>query len=152
MSTALAADPLAKERLRMWVRLLGVTRAAENQLREFLRLKHQTTLPRFDVMAALHRRGEPTTMSEISRMLLVSNGNVTAVVDRLEADELVRRGGSSTDRRTVYVTLTPKGVEHFERLAADHERWINKLFDSLTTSEIETMTTIMKRMRKGAKP
>jgi hypothetical protein len=41
----------SKRRLKMWIRLLGATRAAENELREYLRLKHETTLPRFDVMA-----------------------------------------------------------------------------------------------------
>ena len=68
-------DPLSKRRLKTWIRLLGVTRSAENHLREFLRLNHDTTLPRFDVMAALWRRREGVTMSDLSRMLLVSNGN-----------------------------------------------------------------------------
>jgi DNA-binding MarR family transcriptional regulator len=65
--------------------------AAEGHLREHLRVNHDTTLPRFDVMAALWRRREGVTMSELSRMLLVSNGNATAVVDRLEKDGLARR-------------------------------------------------------------
>ena len=75
---------LSKARLRLWVRLLRVTRGAENGLREWLRTTHNTTLPRFDVMAALYRSRDGLTMSELSRMLLVSNGNATAVVDRLE--------------------------------------------------------------------
>ena len=77
---------LSKRRLKMWIRMLGVTRASESHLREFLRLQHGTTLPRFDVLAALYRRRDGVTMSELSRMLLVSNGNATAVVDRLEAE------------------------------------------------------------------
>lgn len=149
MSTELAADPLSKQRLRLWVRLLGVTRTAEGSLREFLRRNHQTTLPRFDVMAALQRRGERITMSEISRTLLVSNGNVTAVVDRLEADGLVRRSADGVDRRTVYVSLTAKGARQFERLAADHEREVNALFGSLSASEIDSLTVILKRLRMG---
>jgi DNA-binding MarR family transcriptional regulator len=84
-------DPLSKRRLKLWIRLLGVTRAAEGHLREHLRTRHDTTLPRFDVMAALWRRREGVTMSDLSRMLLVSNGNATAVVDRLEKDGLARR-------------------------------------------------------------
>ena len=66
-------------------KLKAYQRAVENEVREYLRLKHETTLPRFDVMAALYRRREGVTMSELSRMLLVSNGNATAVVDRLVA-------------------------------------------------------------------
>ena len=100
---------LSKARLRLWVRLLRVTRGAENGLREWLRTTHNTTLPRFDVMAALYRRREGVTMSELSRMLLVSNGNATAVVDRLEGEGLVLRTPSAVDRRTVHVALTVDG-------------------------------------------
>ena len=84
-------DPASKRRLKLWIRLLAVTRRTEAELREFLRVKHGTTLPRFDVLAALYRRQGGVTMSDLSRMLLVSNGNATTVVDRLEKDGLVRR-------------------------------------------------------------
>ncbi len=144
----LQPDPLSKRRLKMWIRLLGVTRTAENHLREYLRTEHNTTLPRFDVMAALWRRREGTTMSELSRMLLVSNGNATTVVDRLEADGLVRRTQRATDRRTVHVALTDEGLRQFERLAAGHEAEIGRLFGGLTEAELETLTDILKRMGK----
>ena len=81
---------LSKRRLKMWIRMLGVTRASESHLREFLRVKHDTTLPRFDVLAALYRRRDGVTMSELSRMLLVSNGVRGADAERAGA---VRRAG-----------------------------------------------------------
>jgi len=138
--------PLSKRRLKMWMRLLGVTRAAEGQLREFLRLRHDTTLPRFDVMAALYRRREGVSMSELSRMLLVSNGNATAVVVRLEKDGLARRTPSETDRRTVFVSLTPEGLAAFEGFAADHEAELNRIFAELTEQDVDLLTDILKRM------
>jgi DNA-binding MarR family transcriptional regulator len=136
----------SKRRLKMWIRLLGVTRAAENELREYLRLKHDTTLPRFDVMAALYRRREGVTMSELSRMLLVSNGNATAVVDRLEGEGLVLRTPSAVDRRTVHVALTTVGTKAFEVMAEGHEAAVAKLFAGLTDEELDQMTAILKRM------
>ena len=138
----------SKRRLKMWIRLLGVTRSTENRLREYLRLSHDTTLPRFDVMAALYRRRDGVTMSELSRMLLVSNGNATAVVDRLEADGMVRRTPSETDRRTVFVALTPEGVTVFEDMAAGHESEVDKIFAGLSDSDLDALTEILKRMRK----
>jgi DNA-binding MarR family transcriptional regulator len=144
-------DPLSKRRLKMWIRLLGVARASESHLREYLRVEHGTTLPRFDVMAALFRRRDGATMSELSRMLLVSNGNATTVVDRLEKDGLVRRTASETDRRTVYVALTPEGLRQFERLASDHEREVNTLFGDMSEAEVEQVTALLKRMSKGEK-
>jgi DNA-binding MarR family transcriptional regulator len=137
---------LSKRRLKMWIRLLGVTRAAESHLREHLRVKHGTTLPRFDVMAALWRRRDGVTMSELSRMLLVSNGNATTVVDRLEADGFVRRTPSEADRRTVFVALTPEGLAEFEGLAAGHETEVSKLFSGVSEADLEAMTEILKRM------
>ena len=126
--------------------MLGVTRSAESRLREFLRVEHSTTLPRFDVMAALYRRRESVTMSELSRMLLVSNGNATAVVDRLEKDGLVARIPSETDRRTVYVALTQTGLAQFEGLAKEHEAEVDTLFAGLSDRDIEMLTDIFKRM------
>lgn len=140
---------LSKRRLKMWIRMLGVTRSAESALREFLRIKHNTTLPRFDVLAALYRRREGVTMSELSRMLLVSNGNATAVVDRLERDCLVRRTQSEADRRTVFVALTPTGLEQFEGLAADHEAEIGRIFGSVSEADLDALTEILKRMVKS---
>jgi DNA-binding MarR family transcriptional regulator len=145
------AEPLSKRRLKMWLRLLHVNRAAESHMREFLRVKHHTTLPRFDVMAALYRNRKRVTMSELSRMLLVSNGNVTAVVDRLERDGLVRRSVSDTDRRTIFAELTPEGFRQFEVLAVGHEHEVNTLFDALTEPELETLTTLLKRISKSEK-
>ncbi len=139
-------DPLSKRRLKMWIRLLGVTRTAEGQLREFLRVRHDTTLPRFDVLAALYRRREGVTMGELSRLLLVSNGNATTVVDRLERDGLVRRTPSEADRRTVHVALTPEGLGQFEVLAVDHEAEVNRLFATLSEADLDTLTEILKRM------
>ncbi len=144
-------DPLSKRRLKTWIRLLGVTRVAESHLREFLRVKHDTTLPRFDVMAALWRRRDGVTMSELSRMLLVSNGNATAVVDRLEKDGLARRTPSETDRRTVFVALTDEGLRVFEGLATGHEHEVNTLFRNLSEADLDTLTDIFKRMTSGAR-
>lgn len=143
-------DPLSKRRLKMWIRLLGVTRVAESHLREFLRVGHATTLPRFDVMAALYRRQAGITMSELSRMLLVSNGNATTVVDRLENDGLVRRTQSDADRRTVFVALTSAGLAQFETLATEHERELTRVFGNVSEADLDTMTDILKRMG-GAK-
>lgn len=141
------SDPLSKRRLKLWIRLLGVTRTVESSLRDHLRA-HDTTLPRFDVMAALWRRREGLTMGELSRLLLVSNGNATAVVDRLERDGLARRTQDEADRRTFRVALTEAGLAAFEIWAEGHEAEVNRLFAGLTEAEIETLTVILKRLRE----
>ncbi|WP_370207315.1 MarR family winged helix-turn-helix transcriptional regulator [Pararhodobacter marinus] len=138
-------DPLSKRRLKAWLRLLNVTRQSENHLREFLRVNHATTLPRFDVMAALWRRREGLTMSELSRALLVSNGNATAVVDRLEREGLVLRTPVEKDRRTVQATLTEAGIRQFESMAAAHENEVNTLFHRLDAEDLDQLRAILQK-------
>ncbi len=146
-----ATDTMSKRRLKLWVRLLRTTRLAESELREFLRVEHDSTLPRFDVMAALHRSGPELKMSELSRLLLVSNGNATAVVGRLVDDGLVARRPSSTDRRIVHVSLTDEGRRRFAELASDHEARVDALFSDVTASDLDQLDELFHRLdpRKG---
>jgi DNA-binding MarR family transcriptional regulator len=139
---------LSRRRLKMWVRLLRVTRRTEGELRDHLRRAHGTTLPRFDVMAALHRRRDGVTMSDLSRMLLVSNGNATAVVDRLESDGLARRRPSETDRRTVFVALTEKGLHQFQAQARGHEAEIDRIFADLSGEELDLLSDLFRRLAR----
>ena len=136
---------LSKQRLKTWIHMLAVTRGAENRLRDYLRREHATTLPRFDVMAALWRCRDGVTMSELSRMLLVSNGNATAVVDRLEADGMARREAEDGDRRRIRVRLTPEGLAAFETMAKGHEAEVDAILANLDQADLDSMRAILSR-------
>lgn len=142
---------LARRRLRAWIRLLRLTRGAENQLRDFLRVNYNTTLPRFDVMATLFRAVEPVKMSDLSRMLLVSNGNATAVVDRLKSDGLVDRVPSETDRRVVMVNLTDAGRAQFETLARAHEIEVDRILAHLGAEDLDVIRDLIRRAEGAAR-
>lgn len=150
VSTASASDGLSKRRLQAWIRILGVTRSTEASLRSYLRENHGTTLPRFDVMAALWRKGEPMPMGELSRMLLVSNGNATDVVGRLEAEGLAVRSPCGADRRTVRVSLTDAGRRAFESMAVGHERELSRLFAALDEADLDAIRTILRKVAPRA--
>lgn len=133
------AEPDAKIRLRLWLRLLKASRSIEAVIRENLRTEFATTLPRFDVMSALSRYEKGLKMSALSGVLKVSNGNVTGIVDRLVQDGLVLRVPVAGDRRAHLARLTKKGSEDFAIQAAAHERWINNLlsgFDAETAAAL----------------
>jgi DNA-binding MarR family transcriptional regulator len=134
-----AGAAASKARLRVWLRILKVSRLIERELRERLRVEFDTTLPRFDVMAALHRAEKGLNMSELSGVLRVSNGNVTGIVDRLVADGLIVRAPVEGDRRAMIVRLTAKGRAHFSELAKGHEDWVNELLESVDADVAETL-------------
>jgi DNA-binding MarR family transcriptional regulator len=125
----------SKQRLRIWLRLLKLSRSIESEIRERLRVEFGTTLPRFDVLAALYRSPDGLKMTELSQALMVSNGNVTGIVERLVQDGLVRRLPVEGDRRAMVVRLTEKGRENFASMAEVHERWIGSLIGSIDNND-----------------
>jgi DNA-binding MarR family transcriptional regulator len=134
-----AARPPSKQRLRLWLRLLRSSRVIEARLRERLRTKFAVTLPQFDVMATLARYENGITMTELSRHLMVSNGNVTGIIDRLAAEKLVLRQAPATDRRSYIVRLTPKGLSQFSAIAKAHEDWVDELLVDIDATEAESI-------------
>jgi DNA-binding MarR family transcriptional regulator len=141
--------PAGKDALRLWLRLLGSTNLIEQTIRNRLRLEFNTTLAKFDVLAELERTGEPQTMTALSRQLMVSNGNVTGVIDRLEKDGMVRRSNSAEDRRVQYIHLTTKGRNAFSRMAKANERWINELLSGLKKAEIRQLSEQMRMVKNS---
>ena len=142
-----AKEPGSKTRLRLWLRLLRTQRAIEAELRERLRVDFGVTLPRFDVMAALYRNEDGMIMSELSRFLMVSNGNVTGIIDRLVGDGQVLRSQRAGDRRTSFVRLTPKGRAAFEAMAAVHETWVDDILSGFSAREAAALAAQLGRFR-----
>ena len=149
VSGTLTKEKPSKDKLRLWIRLLRAARIIESELRERLARQFETTLPRFDVMAALYRTPEGMLMSDLSRFLLVSNGNVTGIVDRLVTDGLVQRARRNGDRRTSVVQLTRSGQVSFKKMAAAHERWIDELLAGISKGDAQRLTSMLKSFRSN---
>jgi DNA-binding MarR family transcriptional regulator len=143
-------EPRSKRRLRLWLRLYAATSVIEREMRRFLRQRFGTTLPRFDLMAALERAPDGLTMGELSRRLMVSGGNVTSVVHGLERDGLVRRRSPAGDRRTSYVALTEAGRAAFAAMAREHERWIDELLADVADQDVDALTDLLAGLKHAA--
>ncbi len=140
-------EHLARQRLRLWLQMLKAVRHVEGTLRERLRSGYDTTLPRFDVLAALHAAPEGMKMSELSQQLVVSNGNVTGVVDRLVADGLAERQTVESDRRAFRVLITPAGRTLMDEMVAEHLRWIDGMFSEISETDAARGISIMLDIR-----
>ncbi len=139
---------LEKRRLRMWIRMLRTTRTVETQLRNLLRDKFDTTLPRFDVLAALYRAEGGLKMNALSKQLLVSNGNVTGIVDRLESDGLVTRVVPQNDRRSNTISLSQKGRDIFIVMASEHEAMVNQIFSEMEEADLDLLANVFERLKQ----
>lgn len=133
--------------LKLWLRMLACTTQIEDEIRRRLRTRFDISLPRFDYMAQLYRQPAGLKMSELSRFLMVTGGNVTGVTDELVREGMVSRQNSPTDRRTWIVCLTPKGRETFESMAKEHEQWILELFSGMDAPTVQTLYSQLGALR-----
>jgi DNA-binding MarR family transcriptional regulator len=136
--------------LRIWLRLLTCTQLIEKRVRAGLREEFGTTLPRFDLMAQLERHREGLKMNELSRLLMVTGGNVTAIVDQLEKEGLVERLDEPADRRAFCICLTKSGEKSFAEMARAHERWVVELLSGLSRREHDELLKLLAKLKSHA--
>jgi len=114
--------------VQLWTRMTSCCTVIENELRTRLRNEFGTTLPHFEMMAQLAGAPEGLKMSELSRRMRVTNGNITGITDQLEKEGLVERSKLATDRRTSVIKLTINGRQAFSRMSKAHEQWLHDIF------------------------
>jgi DNA-binding MarR family transcriptional regulator len=138
------------DELRLWLRLLTCTALIETEVRRRLRENFGVTLPRFDLMAQLDKTPDGMTLGELSSRMMVSNGNVTGLVERLVADGLIARKAAPNDRRAQIVRLTPGGRRSFRAMARAHESWIARIFADLKPAEISALMGLLAKAKRSA--
>ena len=142
--------PEEEEALRLWIALARCystfARAVSGKV-----LEYGLTSPQLGVLEALHHVG-PLSLGELAGKLLVTGGNITYVMDRLESQGLVRRERSSRDRRVVEARLTEKGREVVDNYFPLHARHIRELTEVLDPDERRELRRLLKKLGKGVAP
>ena len=139
-----------KSALRAWLRLWSCVGSVERVVRTRLYSDHGMTLPRFDYLSQLYREPDRRmNMTELSRRLMVSGGNVTGLTDRLVADGLVKREQDSSDRRVQIIVLTDDGYERFIQVALEHEKWIGELFEELGPDQMRDLNQTLGQLKQS---
>jgi DNA-binding MarR family transcriptional regulator len=130
-----AAAPAAHLEIRIWLRLLACANRIETALQRRIVSAFGISLARFDLLAQLERAGGALTMTDASRRMMVTNGAVTGLVDRLAQEGFVIREPHASDRRTILVRLTEQGRSRFLAMAREHESWTVSLLAGLEASD-----------------
>ena len=136
------------EALRLWLRMLTCTQLIEKKVRAGLRDEFSTTLPRFDLLAQLEREPQGMKMTELSRRMMVTSGNITPVTDQLVNEGLIERSSVDGDRRAWLIRLTPSGRALFKKMAKRHEAWIVQAFDTLSSKEMQNLHALLGRVKQ----
>jgi MarR family 2-MHQ and catechol resistance regulon transcriptional repressor len=133
--------------LRLWIALARCygtfSRAVATRVGEY-----GLTMPQFGILEALHHLG-PLTLGDLAQKLLVTGGNITYVMDRLEEQDLVARERSGDDRRVVWADLTPKGRDVMLEVFPDHVEVIFELTDVLDPEERQVLRGLLRKLGRG---
>jgi DNA-binding MarR family transcriptional regulator len=140
-----------KAELRLWLRLLATNTLIETEVRRRLRENFVVTLPRFDLMAQLERKPHGMTLGELSQRMMVTNGNVTGLVDRLVTEGVITRTRQKSDRRSHIVSMTEKGRRQFAKMAKEHENWIAGMFGDLSQNEFTALTKLLGKLKTSVR-
>lgn len=125
--------------VRLWLRLLACSTLIEAELRRQFRETFNFTLPRFDILAQLDREPGGLVQGELSKRLMVSQANVTPIIERLIADGFVTRQPSNLDRRIQIICLTVEGRQKFRRMAKKHSAWLADVMAGFPEEEIDEL-------------
>src|SRR3954467_15684154 len=139
------------DELRLWLRLLTCANLIEGEVRSRLRERFDVTLPRFDLMAQLDKAPEGMTLSDVSRRMMVSNGNVTGLVERLVESGHLDRRTSDQDRRVQVIRLTKLGRADFRKMAAEHETWIAEMFADVGDKDVRELMRLLAKTKTSAR-
>lgn len=144
-----AAESAARPELRLWLRLSACDALIGQALRAHLREAFDTTPARYDLMALLDRAPDGLAMGELSRQLLVTNGNVTGIVDRLVQDGLATRTPAFHDRRTHVVRLTAAGHAAVRGMVEAHQAWLVDLMRGMERDDVAALLVLLDRLKRS---
>ncbi|CAM3433811.1 MarR family transcriptional regulator [Brevibacillus invocatus] len=103
----------------------------------------------FGVLEFLFHKG-PQPLQQIGEKILISSGNITYVVDKLEKKQLLVRKPCAVDRRVIYAELTEKGHQLLSDIFPGHTKSIEKAVSGLTPEEKHQAIALLKKLGRAA--
>jgi DNA-binding MarR family transcriptional regulator len=135
--------------LKIWLRMLTCANLIEADIRSGLRAEFDSTLPRFDLLAQLEREPAGLLMHELSKRLMVTSGNITALADQLASEGFIERVAVPHDRRATKIQLTQIGRIKFSEMALVHEQWVANMFSALEKAEQQQLHDLLAKLKSA---
>ena len=133
--------------IRAWSHFLGAHALALRAIEEQLAAAGQPPLTWYDVLLELGRAGGRLRVGELGARLVIEPHNVTRLLDRLEAEGLLKRQRAGEDRRQVFAVLTQKGVALRKQIWGRYRNAILEIFGAaISTRDAEALTAMLKKV------
>jgi DNA-binding MarR family transcriptional regulator len=114
--------------------------------------RYEATLIRFNIMSNLFKNGGEMTPSEISGSVFREKNSITAALNTMERQGVVRREPSTDDRRSVKVVITDKGWKEANRLSPIAQEISREALSCLDRVKVEELVETMRNIRENLLP
>jgi DNA-binding MarR family transcriptional regulator len=114
--------------------------------------RHDATLTKFNIMSTLFTNGGEMTPSEIAESVFREKNSITAAINTLEKEGVVRREPSTDDRRSVKVIITDEGWKKANRLSPIAQELSREALSCIDKEQLETLVGNMRTIRESLLP
>lgn len=126
---------------------MQTSRALQERIRDDM-MKNNLSITEFSVLEVLFHNKGKQTIQQIGKSVLITSGSMTYIIDKLEQKGFLKRSACPDDRRAIHVTLTDAGFEIMNKIMPEHEDFVDRVFDSLTSNEVDTLVDFLKRVKE----
>jgi DNA-binding MarR family transcriptional regulator len=143
-----AIDLLSAAQLRAWRTFLRAHALVTRRLESDLLAEQRLPLASYDVLVQLVEAPERRLrMSELAERVLLSRSGLTRLVDRMEAEGLVRREACEDDARGLFTVLTDEGLDRLRSASGTHLRGVAEYaVGRLSDGEADQLSALLARM------
>jgi len=141
-------EPLSELHLAAWRAFLKAHATVVDRINHDLVAKQRLPLSSYDVLIELYEAPDRRLrMHELAQRVVLSRSGLTRLVDRLEAEGLLTRDRSGTDRRGAYAVITEQGVAALRKAWPVYAQGISQYFAQwLTQEEAQILATALERL------
>jgi DNA-binding MarR family transcriptional regulator len=137
--------PNPERAMRVWLRLIRLEARMQAAVGDRLRMVG-VSIPQCDVLTTLSEQ-EGVNQQELAKRLYVTKGNISGLLDRLEAAGFVERRSLASDRRQYSIHLTDTGRAMSERAIAAQHKWVASTLGRLDEAELDALEAQLIRLR-----
>jgi DNA-binding MarR family transcriptional regulator len=135
--------------VRVWLQLVSCIDIFERELRRRL-AKSRVSLARFEVLGHLDRFTDGLSMRDLSERLMVSKGNVSGLIARMEREGLLNRATDPEDRRVQIMRLSGRGKAVFDAVKPIHHEGLRMLMRNVESGELATLYDLLSTLKTSA--
>ena len=114
--------------------------------------RYEASLIRFNIMSTLFKNGGEMTPSEIAESVFREKNSITAAINTMERQGVVRREPAPNDRRSVKVVITDKGWKEANQLNPIAQEISREVLSSIDKDKVEDMVETMRTLRESLLP